>query len=190
MSWLKTHAAGARIALVAVAGLVFGASAEVSAETVYTWTTDDGTVAYTDEDKRVPARYRDRVQVETLDGLVGYDRFTRVDEVARAPEAQAAPSPSAVERVRPVVVAEARKASTYVLSGGGRYGGGTSVAVPVGSMSGSSDEPIVIESLRVKLDDSMATTHETVVRQGDRVISVRRNESSQRDGTGMVPPID
>jgi hypothetical protein len=36
----------------------------------------------------------------------------------------------------------------------------------------------------------MATRHVTIVRQGDRVISVSKNELSHRDGTGMVPPID
>lgn len=186
MSWLKSKSFGAHLALAVVAGFVVGVSAEVLADTVYTWTTEDGTVAYTDEEKRVPAKYRDRVEIKVMDSLEGYHRFTPVDEAAVAAEDVAPTTGDAVIATAPAGAIQSPRPGVSVISGGSRYGSG-GVIVPTDS--GASDEPIVIEKRRVQMSDSMATTHETVVRQGDRVISVRRNESSQRDGTGMVPPL-
>lgn len=190
MSWLKAQSFRAHLALAVVVGFVIGMSAEVLADTVYTWTTEDGTVAYTDEDKRVPAKYRDQVQVKVMDGLDGYHRFTPVEapeEVASVgADASTVATGDGVATAPGTVRVAPTKPGVSVISGGSRYGSG-GVIVPTDS--GTSDEPIVIEKRRVKRSDSMATTHETVVRQGDRVISIRRDESSQRDGTGMVPPL-
>ena len=74
------------------------------------------------------------------------------------------------------------------MTGSSRYGNG-GISLPVGRPVSEEGEPILIEQRRVKLSSSMATAHETVVRQGDRIISIQRNESSQRDDTGMVPPL-
>jgi len=192
MQWLKCQSFGTHVMLSVVAGFVIGVSAEVFAGTVYTWTTDDGTVSYTDDEKRVPARYKDRAEVQVMEGLDRYHRFTPVEagatSVAEARGAGATPSVSAGP---PGLEADAGTASQRggisVITGGTRYGRG-GVILPVDAAPG--DEPVVIESRRVKRDDSMATSHETVVRQGDRVISVRRNEPSHRDGTSSVPPLD
>ena len=46
-----------------------------------------------------------------------------------------------------------------------------------------SDEPVIVDDIRVRPDsavDSLATRHITVVRQGDRVISVSRPHHNQR----------
>jgi len=186
MSWLNKQSFWAHVALSLVAGFVMGVSAEVLADTVYTWQTDDGTVSFTDDQKHVPARYRDRVQAKSLQGLEGYYRYTPVESRAAADTAAAAGETPAVSAPAEVVVVPG--AGVSVMTSGTRYGT-SGVIVPVGEAP-PGDEPIVIESRRVQRDDSMATSHETVVRQGDRVISMRRNESSHRDGTGMVPPID
>ena len=42
--------------------LAIGLATPAAAGTVYRWTTEAGTVAYTDDAKRVPARYRDVVE--------------------------------------------------------------------------------------------------------------------------------
>lgn len=185
MSWLKSRSFGMRVVLTLVAGFVVGVSAEVLADTVYTWTTDDGTVSYTDDEKHVPARYRERVQVKVMQGLEGYYRFTPVESAKPAEDVAAVAETPAVSAAPPVVVVPGSGMS--VVTQGNRYGGGGMI-VPVDAAP--TDEPVVIESRRVQRDDSMATSHETVIRQGDRVLSVRRNESSHRDGTGMVPPVD
>ena len=38
-------------------------------------------------------------------------------------------------------------------------------------------------------EDSMATTHQTVITRDGRVISIQRDELNQADYTGMVPPV-
>ena len=46
---------------------------------VYSWETADGNVAFTDNPKNVPARYRDEVQVRKSAGIGDYARFTAED---------------------------------------------------------------------------------------------------------------
>jgi hypothetical protein len=186
MAWWSKQTFGTHVFLSLVVGFVIGISAEVLADTVYTWTTDDGTVAFTDEDKRIPARYRDSAQQRELQGLSGYERYTPVEsakQTAATPDVAAAP-PSAA----PVVVVTPAQSGISVMTGGTRYGQG-GVILPIDAAP-AGDEPLVIEHLRVKRDDSMATNHETVIRQGEKVISVRRDEPTHRDGTEMVPPLD
>jgi hypothetical protein len=185
MSWLKSQTFGAHVALALVAGFVVGVSAEVLADTVYTWTTDDGTVSFTDDEKHVPARYRDRMQMKVMEGLDGYYRYTPVDVAAGPPPDSATASTPAPAGAPGVVVVP--QSGLSVMTGGSRYGGGGMI-VPIDSAP--TDEPMVVEQRRVKRDDSMATSHEIVIRQGDRIIAVQRNEPSQRDGTKMVPPTD
>ena len=187
MSWLNKQTFGTHVALSLVAGFVMGVSAEVLADTVYSWTTDGGTVAYTDDEKHVPARYRDRVEVRELEDLKDYYRYTPIDNgaFAEAAEQKAAEGAGTVAPAPGTVVVQ--RPGLSVISGGTRNGNDGTI-IPV---DGAGDgEPVVIERRRVKRSDSMATQHETVVRQGDRVISIRRDRPSHRDGTGMVPPVD
>ena len=188
MAWWKRQTFGMHVFLSLVAGFVIGISAEVLADTVYTWTTDEGTVSFADEEKRIPARYRAGARAIQTQGLSSYERYTPVQsakaEVA-TPDVAAAP-PEAAQA--PVVVVTPAPSGVSVMTGGTRYGQGGVILPVEGATAG--DEPLVIERKRVKREDSMATNHETVIRQGDKVISVRRDEPTHRDGTGMVPPLD
>jgi hypothetical protein len=67
-------------------------------------------------------------------------------------------------------------------SGGrGRAGAGTSIIVPLDANQDASDSrPTTIESIRVKPTDSLASRHWTVVKKGDRIISVIKGEKRQR----------
>ncbi|MCH2184540.1 DUF4124 domain-containing protein [Myxococcota bacterium] len=158
---------------------------QATAGTVYRWTTESGTIAFTDEEKRIPARYQGTAQVETLESLDGYPRFTAVQEKADASVATDGATKSTVSAPSR---ADSAEWPISVMTGSSRYGNG-GISLPVGSPVSEEGEPILIEQRRVKLSSSMATAHETVVRQGDRIISIQRNESSQRDDTGMVPPL-
>ena len=60
-------------ALVGTAALFVGGLA--SAEEIYTWRTQDGGYAFTDDQKAIPPRYRESVEVRRLEGLEGYERF-------------------------------------------------------------------------------------------------------------------
>lgn len=167
--------------------LALGLAAPSLADTVYTWTTEDGTVAFTDDVKHVPARYRSVVRVKVMESLDGYHRYTPVtpNENLHASDVQVAAQQAATPGV--IVVPVERQAGMSAVVGGSRYGGG-GVIMPV--ESNGSDEPMIIENRRVKPKNSMATSHETVVKQGDRVIMIRRDEKNHRDWTGRVPPTD
>jgi hypothetical protein len=164
--------------------VAFGLAAPVVADTVYTWTTEDGTVAFTDDVKHVPARYRAQVRVKPMEDLQGYDRYTPMqpNEALLAEDVQDA----AVQAAQPGAVVVPVSGISAVV-GGSRYGDG-GLVVPVDDVG--SDAPLVIESHRVKPKNSMATRHDTIVKQGDRVIAIQKDERSQRDWTGMVPPTD
>jgi len=181
----RSRTARAAISMAACLGL----ATPVVAGTVYSWRTEDGTVSFADDKKHVPSRYRESAEVRETGTLEGYERFT---------SAQKSSDQSYAERLRKRQEA-LQGASTLVITpvpagsgistivGGTRYGRG-GLIVPLGGTD--SQEPMIIEKRRTKPGDSMATRHETVVRQGDRIISIQRDELSHRDGTGMVPPVD
>jgi hypothetical protein len=187
MLWFNKRCRAERVAILLAACL--GLATPVLAGTVFSWKTEDGTVSFTDDKKHVPSRYRDQVKEREMDGLESYERFTPTGQqpvssyAKRLEERQSALSRSAA----PLGVANAPGMSAAVIVGGSRYGNGGMV-VPLNGMN--ADEPMVIEQLRTKPKDSMSTRHITVVKQDGRVIAVRKDELSHRDGTGMVPPVD
>ncbi len=137
----------------------------LAGKTVYHWVTEDGTYVFTDDQKTIPKRYRDRVEVRTLKPLRDYARFTPVQtpRVAVAPEPSAAPAPSAV-----VVAAGVASAvgPTVSMRTGDDYS-------PILDVSpGTSPEPVVVEKRRFRPEDSVATRTNTIVRQGDRVLTI------------------
>ncbi len=187
MSWFNRQTFAAHIAISLVAGFVVGISAEVLADTVYKWTTEDGTIAYTDDQKHIPARYREQVEQQQMKRLSGYERFTPLGKQGGG--AEAAGVAAATTQTPETIIVDGAGSGLSVMTGGSRFGQG-GVIVPVDSgIATATAEPIVIENRRVQRSDSMATSHETVVRQGDRIISIDRDEPNQRE-TGMVPPLD
>ncbi len=181
-----------RVAQTAVAiAVCLGVASSASAGTVYSWQTDDGTFAYTDDRKRIPARYRDQARARSMQQLSKYERFTpssvkvesdygkrlyaRLDHLRDGGAvAMAAPGPDG----------EPTSAAFLVRMSGNRDRTTTQMSVPA---AGVSSGPITVDNIRVRpnnssagRDGSMATRHITVVRQGDRVISVSRPHHNQR----------
>lgn len=177
--------------------LCLGVAGSASAGTVYSWTTEAGTSAYTDDRKRIPARYRGSAKSRSTEQLSRYARFTpstvtvagdagerlltRLNHL-RGNEA-AASGGGAVAMMAPGPGGQPMSAAFLVRMSGNRDRTTTQMGIP---LHGSSAEPIVVENLRVRPDStlgdrgSMATHHVTVVRQGDRVISLTRPELNQR----------
>ena len=58
------------------------ASAPVQAEVLYRWESEDGTVSFTDDAKRVPERYQKQAEQLDTSVLSGYGRYTPTDAVA------------------------------------------------------------------------------------------------------------
>lgn len=165
-----------------VLSLTLALTGMASADVVYSWTDDQGTRSFTDDAKNIPSRYADRVAERSLESLRSYPRLTIETHARPARTAPvSAPAPIVTERAEPA------SAGLSVLVGGTRFGANATV-VPVGRQ-GEDEAPTLIETYRVQPRDSMATTHETVISQGGRVISIQRDELSQADFTGMVPPV-
>ena len=64
---------------------------------------------------------------------------------------------------------------------GGRGGGrGASIQVPIGDQASADLQPTTIESIRVKPRHSLASRHWTVVKKGDRIVTVIKGELNQQ----------
>jgi hypothetical protein len=73
-------------------GLVLTTGSSASAGELYRWVTSDGTIAFTDDAKRVPQAYRGEARRSTAAPLHTFSRFTPVDakaEAVRAAELEA-----------------------------------------------------------------------------------------------------
>ena len=149
----------------------------VAGETVYRWTAADGSVAFTDDAKRIPPQYRDEAQSSRTGDLTSYPRYTP----ARAPgHPGEAPLAERLERLREMNDAAYAPALPRAQGSGTQtilqLNNRTSIAIPNEQLAG--EEPVVVEQRRVRDRNNISTTHVTVVRQGDRILSVVRPESA------------
>jgi hypothetical protein len=138
--------------------------------TIYSWTTDDGDVAFTDDPKSIPERYRDQVRTRKSQPLADYERMTAQDpaSTARYQEQLA----NRVLYLRAFNEA-ASQAPTYIDETVGQ------VQIDVGGVTldvaaGYSPDPIIVESVRVRASGQIASRHDTVVRQGGRSLAIIR----------------
>lgn len=176
MSWSSSRNLAARVGATALA-FVLGASA--SAGTLYSWKTEDGTFAYTNDKKRIPTRYKNEVESSKLRSMESYARFTpgpKTDDKAYGDRI--------VERLEVLRATSSDLAS----SGGGIPLGsqafvklelgqdGSAIEIPIGA--GLDDlEPVVVEHVRMKSAAGRTTTrHFRIVKQGDRVLAVIKDE--------------
>jgi hypothetical protein len=196
---------------------VFGAAGVAGAGTLWRWKTDDGAIAYADDEKRVPERYRERAEQVTPEALEGLGRITETDAEAsqqhadrlgerlaalraaaaqeQAGEAVGSDAPAAARAPARHPVSELALRSMRETDGRRRVVGPDgrtrwvrttrmqAVDDPVPSVAFDADpddpRPIVVENVRVRAGDSITTEHVTVVRQGDRVLSVIRPRDAQ-----------
>lgn len=192
MNWSSKRSWAARVGAAAFA-FVLGASA--SAGTLYSWKTEDGTFAYTNEKKRVPAKYKNQAESSKFKSMKSYARFTpgpktedkaytdRIVErleVLRASSDQAVSSGGGAQGGQPY----------FVRLGLGRSGDGngsqTNIEIPVGAGMDDS-EPVIVEYVRMKPGKGHSTTrHFRIVRQGDRVLAVIKDELNEHSPSGQL----
>jgi hypothetical protein len=170
--------------------LVAGLAGPAFAGNVYSWVTEDGTYAFTDDSKRIPAKHRAEVTKKSMGKLTRYERFTEVSSESGKPHADrirerqmelrqmAAGAPMGAIAS---AIGGQGKGIVYSIpvTGNGRNSG-TAIDVPVGNGASASDRPTVISDIRVKPRHSMATRHWTVVKNGDRIVTVIKGELNQR----------
>jgi hypothetical protein len=156
---------------------------QAGAETLFRWTAEDGSVAYTDDAKRIPERYRPSAQTIQTGGITGYARYSpakgpaqveyteqlaarveRLRELNRRLELDAAPVYSGGATVTP----NGGGGEAYV-----RVGDNLALRVPT---DGTGESPVVVQDVRVRRPDSIFTSTDTVVSQDGKVLLVVRGD--------------
>lgn len=176
------------------ASLLIGLAGPAFAGNVYSWVTEDGTYAFTDDPKRIPAKHKAEAKARPMGDLKRYGRYTvdRTDKSYTERLRQRQADLREREGAAPQIVVSGQGAApgagvTYNMpfnvgrSGGGQRGAGLQLPLAGAAGAGAtSDEPITVESVRVKPVDGEASRHMTIVKQGDRVISVFKGENRDR----------
>jgi hypothetical protein len=167
------------LAVVTVALLGFGLAivTPAAAGEIYSWDTGDGHVAFTDNPKNIPARYRDQVKVRKSAGIQDYARFTAEDsaQVDRYSDLLAQRieylrrSNSGRDVSRPT--AENVGVATISVSG-------VDLRLPAADTSA----PLIVESLRVISSGQIATRHDTLVSQGGTPLAIIRGNQEGEVG--------
>jgi hypothetical protein len=175
------------------------AAGSATAGNVYSWVTEEGTYAFTDDSKRIPAKHRNDAQRRPMGELARYERFTEVSTdqdktyAERIVERRDALRTTSVATPRVVTTDPAQSTAGigYTLPAGGGSRGARSTAsvwLPLGATGASStaaaaDEgaPTVIESKRMRSPGRLATRHWTFITKGDEVVTVIKGEHRDRN---------
>ena len=163
--------------LAGAAALVAGLAAPAAADPVYSWRTEDGGYAFTDDPKGVPARYRDQAQVRETGRLHDYKRYTPADGAAS--ERYAEQLTSRLEHLRAVNDERVASSDERAVRGSGPQ---TAISMQseddfapsVEVNQGTGGEPILVDTLFTRPEGRAVTRQTTVVRQGDKILSVVR----------------
>jgi hypothetical protein len=166
-----------------LAGLLAGPVATpADAGTLWKWTTEDGSVAFTDDPERIPARYRAEAKQREMGGLGSFSRYTPSDPAADEREARG--TAERLERLRELNAPPQRIAESAPAAAPGgseaviQVDDQTAVRVPTGGGEG----PVIVEQVRVKADGSIFTHHDTVVRRGDEILMIVRPDQPHQAG--------
>ncbi len=162
----------------AAALVVLGAAlaTPAGAGTLYQWRTEEGTLAFADDLKQVPARYREQAQTRALGRLADYPRLTPQD---------AAASERYAERLS-ARLAELRQANaaSQPAAGPGLAGAPQALALRTGNGSApllelavpdqAGSEPLVVDTLFTRPAGKLVTRQSVVVRRGDETLAIVR----------------
>jgi hypothetical protein len=165
-SWTALVGTGALL----VAGLA-------TAEEVYFWRTQDGGYAFSDDQKAIPPRYRDSVEVRRTDGLEGYQRFTPKDDQAthRYEERLAARLEHLRALNRPAQAPSSGAPAASVAPPGEqitlRTGSSDAPGIDI-TTSSEGDEPVVVEMILMRPKGKMVSQNVQVTRRGGKTIAI------------------
>ena len=167
----------ARVSVVALALSLVALPAV--AGSMYTWETEDGTSAFTDDPKRIPAMYKDKAVKKTMGKLKDYSRLTPAEPPSGPSYEERIQARLAELRDRDERHSEAEMLAAHHGMGRGPMLQVGPLLVPIGqSLRQQPYEPIVAD--QVTVNDGRHNTTKTirVIRQGDRVIYAERPQYS------------
>jgi len=149
---------------------------------IYSWTTVDGNVAFTDNPKNIPARYRDQLQVRKSEGIEDYARFTSEDSAETGHY-----SDQLAKRVEYLRRANAHRGAARAADENVGVASITVSGVDLRFPAADASAPIIVEKLRVKSTGQIATRHDTLVSQnGTPLAIVRGNQRGEVDGSTNI----
>jgi hypothetical protein len=150
-----------------------------SAGSYYSYRTDEGAYAFTDDVKAIPAAYRAEAKRHALRPLRAYERMTPSDARATSDYSKRLDERLAHLRGRNEPVrAESSPgtargtASTIALQTGGENSPVLQISPAEG---GGSSGPVIVETLAAKPAGGIVTHNNTVVRQGDQTLVIVRS---------------
>jgi len=168
--------------------VVLGLSGQSFAGTVFTWETDDGTISFTDDAKRIPARYKLSATKKDMSPLKTYPRYTPAGRSSAAKATEQAQVLNGDGQTAGVQGGQAIAPGfdgRAISLGGSRYGSGVRYQIPENG-AGAEAGPTVIETMRVRPENSLATRTITVVRQDGRIVAVNKAQLNQRSWAGTT----
>jgi hypothetical protein len=168
-----------RMLVILVAGVAIAGPA--MAGNVYSWRTQSGDIAFTDEINNVPKRYRDQVVTQPTQALGEYERFSsQVPEASSDYERRLQERLVHLQNLNAFLTPEAADSSDYVGTASLRIGGDEGQVL---NLTGdASDAPVIVERIRVMGTGQIATRHDTVVRQGGRTLGIIRGNQELESG--------
>lgn len=169
--------------LLLTGALLLGLSAPATAGEIYSWRTEDGGYAFTDDPEAIPTRYRGQVKTRKTAALTGYARYTAQHEAATDHYAERLAE--RVERLRVLngtrgerETAEAarapraERAPDYVnLRTGPSDRPGVDIAIP---SRADDEEPLIVETVFVRLEGSNVIQRVQVTMRGDRIVAINK----------------
>jgi hypothetical protein len=174
------------------AAAVLGAGTlPAAAGPLFQWTAEDGTISYTDDAKRIPERYRAVAKEVHGKSLGSYGRYSPAKPEAETQYAEQLEK--RVARLRALnraldeeaAYADGGYAAPAAPQGGPealvRVDRDLTVRVPTSAAAAGEGPPVVVEDVRVRRNGSAFTVHDTVIRQGGRVIMVVRGDQHNFD---------
>jgi hypothetical protein len=167
------------VMVLGVLGLALLLASYSRAGEIYSWTAADGNVAFTDNPKNIPARYRDQVRVRKSGGIEDYARFTSEDSAATGRY-----SDQLAKRVEYLRWVNDGREPVPAVSENVGVASVTISGVDLRLPAADTSAPIIVEKLRVKSSDQISTRHDTLVSQGGTPLAiVRGNQRGEVDGS-------
>ena len=163
------------LSLAGAAALLAALAAPAAADPVYSWRTEDGGYAFTDDPKGIPARYRAQAKLRETARLGDYARFTPSDDKAADRYAEQLTRRLAYLRAanaQPVAPRGAVAASSTGPTASLTMQSANSYQPSVEISQNTGGEPIVVETLFTRPEGKMVTRQTQVVRQGDQILSI------------------
>ncbi len=178
-----TFAELGRTLVILLTGIAIGGPA--AAGNTYSWRTEAGDVAYTDDIDNVPTRYREQVKTRQTVPLADYARFSAQDRQEAENYANRLQDRLIhLQRLNDSLEPRSDDLPNLVGTASIQIGGSDQVLTLTGA---DIDAPVIVERIRVMGAGQIATRHDTVVRQGNRTLSIfRGNQEGETEAVSNV----